>query len=248
MHLKSSNKIYDSIPMYNKNGKFLTYISEKRANWYIERDLAVNISKNTTNEESLIIQLTFENKGNDSTIDYYSQKFENKCVVCGVEENLTKHHVIPYMFRSRFPKQYKNHNHHDVLAVCDKCHAEYELTADKYKQDIAKSYGFSLSYKATPEESENKKIISAKKLFLSPEKLMFIPRERIFELRELSKKTLHPSSPPKEHYGELIVNELIKNNSIDSFIISWRKHFLEQAQPKFLPNTWDVNFRTKADE
>lgn len=63
---------YDHFELQSKDGEFLSYVNEKRFNWYLKKDLAVKVNDKT-------IKLKFEagGKGNKGDL-YYEQKQENK--------------------------------------------------------------------------------------------------------------------------------------------------------------------------
>jgi len=126
--------IYESFSMIHLDGTFMCHINGKRANWYVEKGLAEWIDEKT-------FQLKFEPKGKGKKdLLFYNQKLENRCVVCGNDhqDELNKHHVVPSVFRSRFPIQYKESNHHDVLVTCLDCHENYEHEAMLYKIELVK--------------------------------------------------------------------------------------------------------------
>lgn len=62
---------YDHFELQNKEGEFLSYINEKRFNWYLKKDLATRVDEK-------IIRLKFDagGKGNKGDL-YYEQKQEN---------------------------------------------------------------------------------------------------------------------------------------------------------------------------
>lgn len=104
----------------------LTTISDKRASWYIERDLAEEV------EESIrlskfpkylrVVKLKFTAKLEDKMDPFYHQIIETQCVVCGHREGLTLHHVVPSVVRKGFPDEHKNHSHGWCVLVCEKHH------------------------------------------------------------------------------------------------------------------------------
>lgn len=92
-------------------GFLMCYIGRKRANWYLDRNLA---RKNSEKE----IQLLFKPNG----LGHYYDKernipVKNHCVVCGCNDisKLSKHHTIPECFRKHFPLRWKSYRSHEVL-------------------------------------------------------------------------------------------------------------------------------------
>ena len=132
-----NKQIYDNIAMLSSDGFLMCYIGRKRANWYLERNLARQISENK-------IQLLFTPNG----LGHYYDKernipVKNHCVVCGCNDisKLSKHHTTPECFRKHFPLKWKSYRSHEVLFVCVSCHSKYELEAQKIKHNMIKKFG-----------------------------------------------------------------------------------------------------------
>lgn len=56
------------------------------------------------------------------------------------------------------------------------------------------------------------------------------------------KKTKHIS---KIDVHKLLVEKIIELDELDSFIIMWRQHFIDNVNPKYLPIGWDINYKVK---
>lgn len=118
--------------VYHPNGKHMFTCGEKKANWYLDRNLAKIIGV-------FEIQFTFDPNGYgfDDNEVFGRTVRENKCVVTGIENGLQRHHIVPYCYRIHFPVEYKSKNHHDVVLINHKKHSEYEREAMKFKDEIA---------------------------------------------------------------------------------------------------------------
>ena len=164
----------------------------------------------------------------DSIDDYHKQKIENKCVCCGQSTNLTRHHVVPYMYRKNFHNKFKDHSHHDVLPVCYECHRKYELEADNYKLELAYQYGVpinieSMSYKSK-QELDNERILKARYIiqqFFDEDNHVNLPSEKLEELSKLAIQrpvVLNPNTDdsmekyrlPRKTIGSLVVRKASK--------------------------------------
>jgi hypothetical protein len=108
---------------------------EKKTAWYLERNLAKHIGKKK-------IALTFLPKGNgfEDNEEFGRSVRETKCVVSGVEDGLQRHHIVPYCYRCYFPEAFKSKNHHDVVLINHEKHAEYEQSANLFKDEIARIF------------------------------------------------------------------------------------------------------------
>lgn len=245
---KSTNKLYGNCQVFSPDGILMFRCDAKKANWYLDRDLAIKL-----NEEPLTVQLTFEPRGlGNSNRPYGLIELENKCVKCGTEHDLTRHHVVPSCYRRFFPENYKTHNHHDVLSLCVDCHDTYERYADELKGKFAIEYNapidgewddiddikFRIAKNAITLQRHGDVMPLEKKEKLTNE-LVELLGNADYDLDEL---TDMPKPELKKTHGEMVVERL---ESIDDFVICWRKHFVETFNPPYLPENWDINNVTK---
>lgn len=132
----SKNLNTENWKVYHPNGRHMFTCGEKKAKWYLDRNLAKKIGKKK-------IALTFSPKGNgfEDNEEFGRSIREAKCVVTGIEEGLQRHHIVPYCYRTYFPEQYKSKNHHDVVLINHEIHSQYEQLANGYKDEIARLFG-----------------------------------------------------------------------------------------------------------
>ncbi|KAF9365997.1 hypothetical protein BGX34_007048 [Mortierella sp. NVP85] len=135
---KSNSKVYDNISVYAPPDSNLIFrCSQKRANWYLSRNLARSLSPTS-------IHLNFAPAGQGHVNDpYYLEERENKCVVCGQmteEVGATMLHVIPEQYRKWFPIRLKSHSSHDILVACPECNADWDREAAIVRKEIVKLY------------------------------------------------------------------------------------------------------------
>ena len=221
-------KPYGNHKMYSIEDKFLAYVDTKRMTWYLDRDLAIMINNND-------FKLTFKSKGDKGRGKYYMIELENRCVVCGSDENLTKHHVVPYQYRKFLPLKYKSKSSFDVLCLCMNCHHEYELEADKLKESLL------IKYELFDYDKEVYKIKSLHKTLNMHSD--YIPNDKRSEMVEYLEnyfdtnieEILLVDEYEFETSTELLMKEI---TNYEEFVIMWRKHFIEKAKPQFLPKEW----------
>ena len=181
--IKNKDKLYGNHHFYHNDGSFMFHHNDKRVNWYMDRDLISIISTEIlpSGEEIKHVQFKFVTKGSGhgkSKDEFYSGIKENKCVISGIEEFLTKHHIVPSMYRRHFPMDFKSHGqYHDVLLVGVDQHDEYEKHADLLKDAIAREIGL-----PTPQEhyGKHKKLGSVIKTIKRYGHI--IPKERLYKL------------------------------------------------------------------
>lgn len=240
----SDNLIYESYSMLHPDGTLMCHCNEKKAQWYVNRKLATWVNDKT-------FKLMFEPNGHGKSDNpYYTQSLENRCVVCGSYENLNKHHVVPYVFRKRFPVHYKQSNHHDILPTCIDCHEHYESFATDYKKQLASECGASINTPTNEEQRFNLKVLKARKLIEKVKSndlldrsgnLIVIPHEKLKSIETLANQNLKEIDKNlTTMWADLIIEKVLETNTLYEFVCKWREHFIEYAKPQFLPNYWST--------
>jgi exonuclease 3'-5' domain-containing protein 2 len=135
LHVGSKNLNLENWKVYHPSGRHMFTCGEKKAQWYLERDLAKLIGKKK-------IRFTFIPKGNgfEDNEEFGRSIRIARCVVTGRENGLQRHHIVPYCYRTFFPEAFKSKNHHDVVLINHEIHSIYERKANEYKNVIAKIY------------------------------------------------------------------------------------------------------------
>jgi hypothetical protein len=250
MSLASEEPIYGNYSVLDPQGRLMFRCGEKKFNWYLRKGLAEQVNDR-------IIRLNFVPNGLGYVDNhFYLQERNNICVCCGSEQNLSKHHVVPYCYRKFFPELAKDHNYHDVLPLCIDCHELYEsdfsyqmrvYLSEKYNAPLQ---GTSLS-KEDPCKSNAIKaahclieygsvIPSIRKQELTKRVEAYIgclPNDE--QLRVLANTSpLSSKSPDYKGHGELV---MAKVENLQEFVVEWRRNFLETMQPKYMPKGWSIN-------
>lgn len=244
-NVNKDRKIYGNCQVFSPNGILMFRCDEKKVRWYLDRDLAKIID-----EDPLTIRLNFEPKGlGNHNKDFGLSEMSNRCVVCGGEDFLTRHHVVPYCYRKHFPIEMKEHNFHDVLSLCTECHENYERQADDLKIFLASEYQSPVNGIVV----DNKELIKYSKMASTLLKDdIKIPKERVddmklkikskFRIKRLTKKRLLEISQIKSTilsrtHGEIVMEQV---TDIQSFVEMWRDHFVRTMNCKYLPNNWSI--------
>lgn len=131
--------MYDNIEMYNPEGELLCTIAEKKAKWYVRKNLAKWLDcddpqeqQQTSQEEKqpppTKIQLLFAPNGKSvqESKEYNTSHKKNICVSCGDNQEHMRHYVVPYCYRTLLPEKYKTHMPHDIVILCSVCHLSCE--------------------------------------------------------------------------------------------------------------------------
>jgi len=244
----SDGLIYDNCIIQAPDGAELARCRAKRCQWYLDRGLATTLST-----EPLTVRLHFEPSGRSNIKEATTIK-ENKCVVCGSTKHLNVHHIVPYCFRHYMPSSWKSSPEmfHDVMVICVPCHDAYEEIAQKVKNRIAKEMGISVhGYDVDCDPKRNHYRSNASALLYHKNEM---PPERIKEamatveeyfgrvptkddLLALSKlKSLIPG-PNFKPFGKYVIEH---TEDLGTFVIQWRRHFLESLNPKYMPDYWKL--------
>ena len=240
----SITPIYGNCKVLSPDGILMFRCDDKKANWYLKRNLAEIIESPT-----LVIRLKFQPRGlGNHGKPFGLTEMENKCVNCGSTNELNRHHVVPYCYRKFFPLNFKSHNFHDVLAMCVSCHEKYERIADKLKKELSIKYEAPIN----GEVSNNKDVIRYIKMSTTLLKDGKIPKSKINKLKDiikkglgilrLSKKKLEEISSTKSitvkrTHGEIVMSKV---TDLQKFIEMWRTHFIENNKCDFLPSNWNI--------
>lgn len=244
-----SRQHYGNIKMLSPEGVLMCRLSERRARWYLDRNLAVP-------HDDSSIKLTFKPNGlgpisrNTSAHTFYTSEREDICVVCARNDNLSRHHCVPYCFRKHFPNEYKVHNWHDIVLLCDRCHNSYEDSAQLVKNDLLKISEEELQWRKDTLRAINNAHTLVNHLDIIPqdkkEAIRFhlseylnvrnITDDQIIEIALSNRPCLLSDDDWKR-----VVDEL---DDLDAFVKQWRKHFIDTMNPKHLPQGWSVDSPT----
>lgn len=247
---KKENVIYGNWLVLHPQGFEMFRCTSRKANWYISRNLADVVSENPP-----IIKFNFSPNGVGWNGDEFAltQK-KNQCVVCGVEEieRLTKHHIVPTLYKRHFPKELKVASGHDVACICRECHDEYEnIYATKLKSKISEEYGIPLCNS----QSDFLRAIKLSKAFVLNSEMMSEERRvellfrmsimmgyeqdfiEIEEVEKLSKITTHQYSEFHNNHGKEVMQKVI---DIQKFVEMWRLDFMNNMKPKFMSEHWEI--------
>lgn len=100
---------YENCKMFSREGDLLCFCDKKKVKWYISKGLAKQVNEN---EETMSIQLLFENRKTDQEKgdnESYPCLKKNACVGCGDETNYLRYRIVPSCYRKFFPTFLKSH-------------------------------------------------------------------------------------------------------------------------------------------
>lgn len=237
---------YDNILVLAKDGRMLSTIGKRRKEFYLKNNLAKEVGPYGDYPDC--IQLKFQ--PDTVTVKPHNLVLgENICVVCGGEENLELHHVMPYFIRRRLPVKYREHSHHwCVLACCD-CH---KMADDKAKE----LYGGLFKYISEHAKRDNS-LLRLRKL-VDGDHWENIPEDRQLEILfdagfESAEEVLAADIDTSTYDNSIFVDKWVENHvasftSIEDMYILYRSKFLELS-PRHLPDSFlTLTFEEKDEE
>jgi len=248
MKTSRTTVIYGNCGVYSPEGELMFRCREKKARWYLTRNLAAIMSHDPLN-----IQLNFKPKGHGERPEVLKIERENRCVVCGNAELevLTRHHMVPFEYRKFFPESRKQHSSLFVVSICRKCHSEYEA-----KHALILKEAYALRYKApllqadSPAKSAEILVntilnhcheIPAEKLkklqgkcFKSLKELGLIKYDGEVTAESLKRirEHLRSNKSDKWKHGYLVVKSC---SNLDELEREWINNFFDTMKPKFAP-------------
>lgn len=248
--MKATNSLYGNcVVMAGDVAMFRC--DQERMDWYVSNGLATVVSMDPP-----VLRLNFKPKGLGHAGDpYFLQEFKNRCVVCGIEEGLSHHHIVPYCYRRFFPKESYEYGRwfYDVLLLCLECHHSYEHRAHELKITIAHEHGVQPWGTSTLTRDEVLIMKAAAALDRHQDKMPPEKRRKFEDILKayLGKDVLGPEDPVDVFEtiragivttpaAQIIVAQL---KDVDDFAIRWRKHFLRHMKPAYLPDLWNPERR-----
>jgi len=245
------SNLYGNYQIIHPDGHMMFHCDSQKVLWYLNRDLVDIVC-----DDPPILQLKFSPGGMGHLgDDYYLTPKINQCVICGTNQDLNRHHVMPRVFRKHMSKDIKDHNYHDVLLLCVACHQSYEFEASKFKKEICNEFGFQTNNGGNPlYQRDVGEVRGAARALLNYSNVIPEPRRSYLynvihkmcenptedDLRRLA--SLNPLSVEEQslHYGQLVVNKIEAEGKIQEFTERWRNHFMSTMNPQYLPDHWNV--------
>lgn len=223
---------------------------------YVAKGLGTLIEDDPT----FTVRLNFEPAGMPvgEVGEYYQSKRENKCVVCGREDELIRKNVVPHEYRKYFPIVMKEKTSHDILLLCFHCHQISNISDIKIRKMLEDKCDAPI-YELPVNENDLKRFryIQRSARALLNEKISISDQRRV-ELEKVVQdaypskaltidflnEIVNEAEPIIEHktsHGELVVEYYKSNDGLIELEKIFRQHFLDTMEPKFMPKLWNIN-------
>lgn len=248
--------IVDNIMIIDKDNKFVGYTSIKKGNWFVKKKLGEYRDEKT-------LQIFFEPKRYPKTNNANEYKIDNKCVVCGYEDDekdeLNKEYtslnsvfIVPSEFIKKYPLEIRqNQRTIKKIILCETCTGKYNKLQKKNKLDLYEKYKLYYDYELSHINKLCKQILANRrgKKIKDIEDTLIKNLKKYFNEKEITEDIIRNYSiiPPSRFYKNLngkdspeeyIIEQYINTNKLQDFESIWIELFLTEMKPQFLLKNW----------
>jgi hypothetical protein len=111
------------------HGRLFFRCTERKANVYLRKGYAVEVEPGVLQMTTDAVEKRLHQVHNGQFSEFFMAVKNDRCVVCGAEHPLTRHHVVPRRVKKRIPRPVRARLS-NVLFVCVGCHERYEQTPE----------------------------------------------------------------------------------------------------------------------
>ncbi|KAF4743540.1 hypothetical protein FOZ62_028302 [Perkinsus olseni] len=248
--------VYGNVALEDPTGLLMCRISKQKSNWYVRKNLATEV-------EAGRIRLKFYPKGpGHAGNSVYLNRRENICVVCGSDQFISRHFIVPNCYRKHLPPEYKSHCPYDIVLMCANCKVKANVHADQLREKYATEFDAPVQgvgcrntsyYKARraarillskdgprmPEEKRQEfwQALHDVGIYDDPNEAFELTEEHSesSDGGEYAGKQGNTDSTFASH-GEVVVRKLA--DKWPEFVEAWRKDFVSFMKPEHLPEDW----------
>jgi len=254
--------LYHNCFLQAPDGQDLCTCDIRKAKWYISKGIGFLVS-----EDPYTVRLKFEPSGRPEGLagKYYTTVNENICVVCGKVESLLRKNIIPHEYRKYFPAVMKDHQSHDILLLCVRCHQASNMFDAELRRRLAERCAAPIGTEADVklrENSELRRVRSAGRALQADRGRERIPATRRAQLEavllnwagaeaceKLSEQLVDRAADcccmeENEEYvphSRAVVQQFLQQGGLLQLEVLWRQHFIDKMKPAHLPHLWSVN-------
>lgn len=246
------------------DGILLCTISKKKGRWYVKKGIG-----EYTDDSNGTVKLLFEpkNRSQPGEASLYARSDKvNQCVCCGDTENHMRFYVVPYAYRRLLPDKFKSHLSHDIVILCHECYVRCSQERQRRMNNLEEELR---PPDSKPQSEINSELCFLRKcalaLLRSNNKL---PETKRVEYEGKIKAHLGLMNPedtgndvlttaqlqsvvetnyrienPEYIPGPVLVIRALgdSDETISEFVREWRRFFLDNFHPRFLPLGWSVD-------
>ncbi|KAF4654668.1 hypothetical protein FOL47_009852 [Perkinsus chesapeaki] len=243
--------VYGNVALEDPTGLLMCRISKQKSNWYVRKNLADEV-------EAGKIRLRFFPKGpGHAGNSVYLNKRENICVVCGSDQFISRHFIVPNCYRKHLPPEYKSHCPYDIVLMCSNCKVKANMHSDELREKYAVEFeapvqGVGCRNTGLYKARRAARILLSKDGPRMPEAKreefwqalhdvgIYDDPNEAFSLSEDGKEEYSGkkgnTDSTYESHGEVVVKKL--GDKWPEFVAAWRKDFVDFMKPEHLPEDW----------
>ena len=260
-----ASDLYDNCLVLAPDGARLSYISRKRMQFYLRKNLAEPVSDPSPDDSAqprYVIRLRFEPSGRPSERQPEPVLQRNVCVVCGSSEGLVRSYIVPHEYRRLFPASVKSHSSHDVMLQCKHCYSSFCQHHIRVRRDLAQQYQVPLDGSYEFKNVEPDPILCrAKKSAMALQRFgsqMPSSRRKQLELfvaevdgsiEEVAAMDISVNRGKFSSHAELLLEKFAaEGGTLFHFVRLWRLRFVQALKPRFLGPNWSIDMLLNSDE
>jgi len=251
--------LYHNCMLQAPDGQVLCTCDTKKADWYVAKGIGYIVS-----QDPYTVRLRFEPSGRPEgrAGEYYLSVKPNICVVCGKDDSFLRKNVVPHEYRRYFPAVMKDHQSHDVLLMCVRCHQRSNMYDADLRKKLSEECDAPIGTETDVKLRENvelKRVRSAGRALQANRARQCIPQNRLQELQEAllehyqveeltddiidraAKCSFLIENGDYVPHSRAVVQYFLERGGLLQLEVRWRKHFLETMKPAFLPELWSVD-------
>ncbi len=122
-------KQFATFVMRNTRGEPILRCDERKARFYLRKGYAVAVEPGVLQYTDARTEKRLEELYRGEFSDFFLAVKNDRCVVCGQRDGLTRHHVVPKRMKPKLPRLDRSCLS-NVLFVCLDGHARYERTPE----------------------------------------------------------------------------------------------------------------------
>ena len=241
----SEHNLYGNIEVYSPDDELMFYSNMGRLKFYLKHDLVTEIG-----EKKYKLKFVPNGRGRAGT-SIPPVLRENKCVVSGRTDNLTKHHIVPQLFRNFLPLSVKTCSLTVVLLNVEE-HRKYTEKEVKFYEILA-TYYKAPSYSSFHAKQNFHRRARKLAMMLDGKWKMNLPEERKLEMMkefeaisglEATLGNYQTIIDDKSNYAAEFGKEIVSRvTDFYEFEKIWYDHFTVTMEPKYLPQDLILKFK-----
>lgn len=116
---------FATFTVQNTRGEPILRCNEHKARFYLRKGHAVEVAPGVLRFTNDVTEKRLEELYEGTFSEFFLAVKNDRCVACGAETNLTRHHVVPQRVKPLVPQPHRSCLS-NVLFVCIDCHKRYE--------------------------------------------------------------------------------------------------------------------------